>query len=96
MVAGHGHGSVAHPNEEKKATASHINIDQDFSLLGAGSMNKTRVSSTNGRPDQLVNELAPKIYNAIVRDDIANTLKQNSVSAEFFQQESSHNASFIC
>ena len=76
---------MAPPNEEKKATVSHINIDQDFSLLGAGSMSKTRVSSSNGRHDQLVNELAPKIYNAIVRDDIANTLKQNSVSAEFFK-----------
>ena len=33
----------------------------------------------------MVQEVAPKIYQAIVRDDIAQTLQQNSVSAEFFK-----------
>ena len=29
--------------------------------------------------------MAPQIYEAIVRDEIAQTLQQNSVSAEFFK-----------
>ena len=53
-----------------------IQIDSDFQILE---------QSHKVRTNHLLREVAPKIYNAIIRDEVAATLQQNSVSAEFFK-----------